>query len=81
MAYKTKEQLKQEIEALQSQLKEKQQEDMYNEPAKQLAMMKKAFIDHGFTEEQAYELTFTLVRNQDNVNVGFSPYARGGLIK
>jgi len=81
MADKTKDQLKQEIEALQSQLKEKQQEDIYNEPAKQLAMMKKAFIDHGFTEEQAYELTITLVRNQGNANVGFSPYARGGLIK
>lgn len=38
MADKTKEQLKQEIELLQSQLKEKQQEDIYNEPAKQLAM-------------------------------------------
>jgi hypothetical protein len=81
MADKTKDQLKQEIEALQSQLKEKQQEDIYNEPAKQLAMMKKAFIDNGFTEEQAYELTITLVRNQGNVNVGFSPYARGGLVK
>ena len=81
MADKTKEQLKQEIEALQSQLKEKQQEDIYNAPAKQLAMMKKAFIDNGFTEEQAYELTITLVRNQGNVNVGFSPYARGGLVK
>ena len=34
MADKTKDQLKQEIEALQSQLKEKQQEDIYNEPAK-----------------------------------------------
>ena len=44
-------------------------------------MMKKAFIDNGFTEEQAYELTITLVRNQGNVNVGFSPYARGGLVK
>lgn len=81
MADKTKEQLKQEIELLQSQLKEKQQEDIYNEPAKQLAMMKKAFIDNGFTEEQAYELTITLVRGQSTMNVGFSSYARGGLVK
>ena len=81
MADKTKDQLKQEIEVLQSQLKEKQQEDIYNEPAKQLAMMKKAFIDNGFTEEQAYELTITLVRGQNTKNVGFSPYARGGLVK
>ena len=81
MADKTKDQLKHEIEALQSQLKEKQQEDIYNEPAKPLAMIKKAFIDNGFTEEQAYELTITLVRNQGNVSVGFSPYARGGLVK
>ncbi len=81
MADKTKDQLKQEIEVLQSQLKEKQQEDLYNEPAKQLAMMKKAFIDNGFTEEQAYELTVTIIRNQGNVNVGFSSYARGGVIK
>ncbi len=81
MADNTKDQLKQEIEVLQSQLKEKQQEDIYNEPAKQLAMMKKAFIDNGFTEEQAYELTITLVRGQNTTNVGFSPYARGGLVK
>lgn len=81
MADKTKDQLKQEIEVLQSQLKDKQQEDIYNEPAKQLAMMKKAFIDNGFTEEQAYELTITLVRGQNTMNVGFSPYARGGLVK
>ena len=81
MADKTKEQLKQEIEALQSQLKEKQQEDIYNEPAKQLAMMKKAFIDNGFTEEQSYELTLTMLRKQDNVNIMPSTYARGGLIK
>ena len=81
MADKTKDQLKQEIEVLQSQLKEKQQEDIYNEPAKQLAMMKKAFIDNGFTEEQAYELTITLVRGQNTMNAGFSPYAKGGLVK
>lgn len=78
MADKTKEQLKQEIESLQSQLKEKQQEDIYNEPAKQLAMMKKAFIDNGFTEEQAYELTITLIKNQSTTNIGF---ARGGVIR
>ena len=89
MADKTKEQLKQEIELLLSQLKEKQQEDIYNEPAKQqediynepakqLAMMKKAFIDNGFTEEQPYELTITLVRGQNTMNVGF---ARGGVIR
>lgn len=70
MADKTKEQLRQEIEVLQSQLKEKQQEDIYNEPAKQLAMMKKAFIDNGFTEEQAYELTITLVRGQNTMSGG-----------
>ena len=57
-------QLKQDIEVLRSQLKEKQQENLYNEPAKQLAMLKKAFIDNGFTEEQAYELTLTILRNQ-----------------
>lgn len=64
MADKIKDLLNQDIEVLQSQLKEKQQEYLYNEPAKQLAMLKKAFIDNGFTEEQAYELTITILRNQ-----------------
>lgn len=62
MADMTKDQLKQEIEVMRSLLKDKQQEDLYNEPAKQLAMMKKAFIDNGFTEEQAYELIVILVK-------------------
>lgn len=64
MADKIKYLLNQDIEVLQSQLKEKQQEYLYNEPAKQLAMLKKAFIDNGFTEEQAYELIITILRNQ-----------------
>ena len=55
-------QLRLEIESLQAQLKEKQQEDIYNEPAKQLAMIKEAFTNNGFTEEQAYELVVTLVK-------------------
>lgn len=74
MADKTKDSFNEIMEELQSQLKEKQQEDIYNELAKQLAMMQKTFVDHGFTEEQAYGLIVTLVRNQDN-------YARGGLVK
>lgn len=47
----------------------------------EIEVLKKAFIDNGFTEEQAYELTITLVRGQNTMNVGFSPYARGGLVK
>ncbi len=74
----TKEQLMQEIESLQSQLKEKQQEDIYNEPARHLAMMRDAFIANGFSNEQAYQLTFSLLNSQNTMNIGF---ARGGLIK
>lgn len=55
-------QLRLEIESLQAQLEARQQEDIYNEPARNLAMIKKAFINNGFTEEQAYELIVTLVK-------------------
>ena len=81
MEDKILQQLKLEIESLQAKLKAKQQEDLYNEPARQLAAMKKAFIDNGFTEEQAYELILTVLKNQGNVNIGLSSYTRGGLIK
>lgn len=63
MEDKSLQQLKLEIESLQAKLKEKQQEDLYNEPARQLAASKKAFIDNGFTEEQAYELILTILKN------------------
>ena len=62
MDNKTLHQLRLEIESLQAQLEARQQEDIYNEPARQLAMIKQAFINNGFTEEQAYELIVALVK-------------------
>ena len=62
MENKTLQQLRLEIESLQAQLKARQQEDIYNEPARQLAMIMQAFINNGFTEEQAYELIVALVK-------------------
>lgn len=62
MDNRTLHQLRLELESLQAQLEARQQEDIYNEPARHLAMIKEAFIRNGFTEEQAYELVVTLVK-------------------
>lgn len=78
MADKTRDELKKEITDLQEQLKEKQKEDSYKEPALVLGTFRSALIEQGFTPEEAYDIVLETIKSQNNVSMNFG---RGGVIK
>lgn len=63
MAYKTRQELLDEIEELQNRLDNRPNEEKYDESAIELRNMYKAFKRAGFDDSQAWDLTFAIVKN------------------
>ena len=63
MATKTKAELEAEIKDLKTQLDAKKKEGQYDDTATELHNMYQSFVKAGFTEEQSWELTKTIINN------------------